>query len=98
MNCLLPIIAGFCLSDPAALNLYADASMQSSGDFRYVDHGVNYRGGQVGRIGIEMQSSSIYGFRLRYGYEHSSLLNTNADRGQERIFFGFTYRPFGGAL
>ena len=92
--CLLPLIAGLCLADPVNLTVVADASVQTSGNFTYWDGHRSFGGGHLGRIAIQMDAPITRAFTLRYGIEHTSLLDTDHDRGQERAFIGFRWRPF----
>lgn len=97
MDCLLHL-AAICLLSPTELTLRADVSTQVSGDFRYTDGGHDYHGGHIGRVQLDMPIVTYRGFRMVAGYEHTSLLDTPHDRGQERVYAGFTYRILGGAL
>lgn len=94
MSCLLPLIAGLCLADPSNLSIIADASVQTAGSFTYRIGNRSYGGAHVGRLAIEMQAPLTRTFTLRYGIAHTSLLDTDTDRGEERTYIGFTFRPF----
>lgn len=76
----------------------AGITSQVSGDLRYVDHGVNYHGGHVGRVELDVPLISAHGFSVDAVYAHESLIDTDRDRGQERAGLVLEYRPFGGAL
>jgi hypothetical protein len=97
MDCLIQLATALCLISPSQLTLRADVSMQVAGDFSYHVAGRDYGGGHVGRIGLELPVATYRGFRMVAGWEHESLLDTRRDRGQERVYAGFTYRIFGGA-
>lgn len=93
--CLLPLIAGICLADPSRIELYADASRQTSGDFQYSTRSAGpIPDATIGRIGISLETPLWFGLASRVGWEHTSIINTNSDRGQERFFMGFVWRPF----
>ena len=98
MDCLALIASSLCLLDTSGLTLRADASTQIAGDMTYWSGKRNFGGGLIGRIEISMPVVSYRGFSLQAGIRHESLLNTRGDRGEERFFTGFTWRPFGGAL
>lgn len=98
MDCLLQIAAALCILSPSQLTLRADISTQVGGDFAYNVSGTSYGGGHVGRIQLDLPLVTYRGFRLVGGFEHTSLVDTRRDRGQERAYLGFTYRIFGGAL
>lgn len=95
MSCLLPLVAGLCLADPANITISADASKQVTGKYDYWIESRNYGGAHVGRVAIQMETPLTRTFSFRLGWEHLSLLDTDSDRGQERIFFGVSFRPFG---
>lgn len=95
MDCLIHLAASLCLLSPTELALRIDASAQISGDFIYSTTDRSYRGnGHVGRIQIDMPLMSYHNFTLFGGIEHMSLLDTAHDRGQERAYIGFSWRPF----
>lgn len=94
MSCLLPLLAGLCLANPSELRLEVDASAQFSGDFDYWDGRRSVGGGLLGRVSISMDVPVTEGFTVRYGILHESLLDSREDRGQERVFAGFIYRPW----
>jgi hypothetical protein len=99
VSCLLTLAANaICLLSPTELTLRADISTQVAGDFRYTNQGHDYHGGHVGRMALDLPLVTYRGFRLVGGYEHTCLVDTPHDRGQERVYLGFTYRIFGGAL
>lgn len=97
MDCLIQLAATLCLVSPSQLTLRADASTQIGGTLRHINDGVDYGGALVGRIELSMPVVTYRGFSLQAGIRHESLLNTRGDRGEERLTFGFVYRPFGGA-
>jgi hypothetical protein len=94
MDCLLPLILGFCAFDPSQLEVIGTASSQVAGSFDYQAQGKNYSGSTVGRLAVEVTAPVTRGFSIRYGIEHMSLLETHHDRGEERAFVGFVWRPF----
>lgn len=94
MSCLLPLIFGVCLVDPSSLTLVGQASSQVAGDFQYANGGRSFGGAHVGRAAIQLETQLSSTIKLTYGFEHMSLLDTDEDRGQERFFMGFEWRPF----
>lgn len=90
MSCLALFASG------RELTLRAEVSAQVSGDFSYYSDGVNYRGGRVGRIALDLPLASYRNFQLTGHCAHYSLLNTSHDRGEERCGLGLQWRPFGG--
>ena len=94
MSCLLAITVAACIFDPANLSIEAEASRQTSGDFTYRVEGIEYPNATVGRLAIQMDAPLGAGVTLRYGWEHLSLIDTDRDRGQERLFLGLVWRPF----
>lgn len=98
MDCLLHLTATLCLIQPSQLTIRADVSTQLSGDFRYTDSGHDYHGAHVGRVQVDLPLLTYRGLRIVGGYEHTSLIDTPHDRGQERMYVGLTYRVFGGSL
>lgn len=96
MTCLALLASGLCLISPSEITLRADVSSQVSGDFVYYQGGRNYGGAHVGRIALDLPLASYRGFTLAALAEHSSLLDTTGDRGQERVGLTLTWRPFGG--
>ena len=98
MSCLLTLAANtLCLVSFSDLTLRADASTQIAGDVRHWSGSRNYGGALIGRVELSMPLVSYRGFSIQTGIRHESLLNTRGDRGEERLTFGFVYRPFGGA-
>lgn len=93
--CLVPMLLGICIADPANLSLQAGASEQLAGDFQYWCGKRNYGGGLVGIAKIDMAVPLSKRLTLHYGVEHTSLLNTRSDRGQERFAVSIEWRPFG---
>jgi len=93
MDCLLPLIAGFCMAQPASVTLRADAHYQvSSSDFAFID-GHRY-GGAFGRIELSVASDELAGFRFRAFAGHFSFIDTNRDTGYEYVGAGLEWRPF----
>jgi hypothetical protein len=93
MDCLLTL-AALCVLSPSELTLRADISAQVAGNFSYHVAGRDYGGAHVGRIGLELPVATYRGFRMVAGLEHTSLLDTGRDRGEERVTLGLTWRPF----
>lgn len=91
--CLLPLIAGVCLFTPANLTVDASASWAAFGMHDYRLAGEHY-GGSIGRVSIDMRVPITQTITLRYGLEHTSYIETNRDRGEERAVLGLTWRPF----
>jgi hypothetical protein len=97
MDCLLHLATALCLVSPSQLTIRADLSSQVGGDIHYVNAGIDYHGGTVGHVAIEMPLAIYRNFTLTGGLHHFSLIDTTRDRGEERFAVGFVYRPFGGA-
>lgn len=93
MTCLALLASGLCLISPTDLTLRADVSTQVSGDFVYYQAGHNYGGAHVGRVTVELPLALYRRFTLTASFEHSSLLDTTGDRGQERVSLGLVWRP-----
>lgn len=93
MDCLLPLIAGLCLAEPASLALRADAHYQVSTPTFYWLDGRPYRGA-IGRLELRLDSREYHGFQLTYFAGHESYIDTNRDRGYEYVGAGFVWRPF----
>lgn len=96
MTCLIPL-AALCLFASEDISLYADASFETSGKgYAIFDEGRYHPVGQghQGRIGIAIEPRLTSEVQLRLGWEHTSLLDTDRDRGRERLYIGFTWRPF----
>lgn len=97
MSCLLPLIAGICLADPATFEISLDASERIAGDFTYYSdrqgRHASFGGGNLftGQISLTAQLSS--GFELHYGLRHESLWD-HRDSANRRAFVGVTWRPF----
>lgn len=91
--CLLPLIAGICLIEPANLTLDAAASWGVAGKHDYRLMSEHY-GGPIGRVTVGMSVHIASGVAFEYGIEHASYIDTNRDRGEERVYLGFTWRPF----
>jgi hypothetical protein len=91
------IATSICLLSPTELTIRADVSKQLTGNVQHWNRGVNYGGGTLGHIGFELPVVTYRTFSLRAGYVHESLIDTDHDRGEERVTLGFVYRPFGGA-
>ena len=94
MSCLLPLIAGACLLDPSHIELHADASRQVGGDFVYRSGARSYGGATIGLLELTAGGSLTRSISISYGLRHTSLLDTRSDRGEQRAFVGFTWRPF----
>lgn len=89
--CLLPILAS-CLLSPSELTLSADASWALGRSYYYV--GDRQYEGSIGRISLTMPVVISDQLQFHYGIEHRSMIETHADRGEERAVFGFTWKPF----
>ncbi|HVZ33558.1 MAG TPA: hypothetical protein VG963_14100 [Polyangiaceae bacterium] len=83
----------FCVFDPANVLIEGEASWQISGDFTYTLAAQTYRG-SIGRLAVSVDVPIRSHFTVRYGIEHRSYIETNRDRGEERGFVGFQWRPF----
>jgi hypothetical protein len=94
MDCLIQLATALCLISPSQLTLRADVSMQVAGDFSYHVAGRDYGGGHVGRLQLDMPLVTYRGFRLIAGVEHTSLIDTTRDRGQERASLALVWTPF----
>lgn len=92
-DCLIAL-SGLCLADPSNLQVETGISRQLSGDMTYTWAGKSYGGGTLGTAAIVLEQPLARGFSYRLGFEHRSLLDTAADRGEERWFFNLTWRPF----
>jgi hypothetical protein len=89
--CLLPIVA-LCLFQPSELTIEADASWSLGRSYYYVaDRPYE---GSIGRISLTMPVVVSERLQFHYGLEHRSMIETDADRGEERAVLGFTWRPF----
>lgn len=97
MDCLVHLAATLCLLSPSQLTLRADLSSQVGGNIHYVNAGIDYHGGTLGHVALEMPLASFRNFTLTGGLHHFSLIDTTRDRGEERFALGIVYRPFGGA-
>lgn len=86
-----------CVFDPSQVSLRGEVSSRIDGQIDYYQQieGQQARpiGSAFGRLelGIEVPLSRC--FLLRYGVEHTSAISYG-DRGQERAFVGFEWRPF----
>lgn len=94
MDCLALIASTLCVLSPTGLTLRADISSQIAGDFSYRVDGRDFGGARVGRIALDLPLASYRGFTLSALAEHTSLIDTTSDRGQERIGLSLTWRPF----
>jgi len=90
-DCLLQLVT-LCLFSPQAIVVTADASWQISGDFTYCVAGNPYNSG-MGTFGFAVEVPVNERVEFRYGVEHRSLFAAG-DRGEERAFLEFTWRPF----
>jgi hypothetical protein len=94
MSCLLPLIANaICLFQPSELRIEATASLQTGGSYHYYVNRRDMGSGILGRVSMTMTVPVSRRFEVRYGLEHTSLIETTADRGQERVSLGFVWRP-----
>lgn len=89
--CLLPVLA-VCLFQPSELTLSADASWALGPSYYFV--GDRQYGGSIGRASVLMRIPVSHRLEFHYGAEHRSMIETDADRGEERALVGFTWRPF----
>lgn len=96
MSCLL-LLVGACLFDPSQISLRADVSYQTSGDLYHRIGNKDYGGGHVGRVELDVPVILGRHFTLNAFVLHQSLVDTRADRGEERAGLQLVYRPFGGA-
>ena len=86
--------SGDIASFGSSLTLRADISAQVAGDVTHWNAGHNYGGGHLGHIGLELPLLTYRGFAINAGYVHESLIDTNRDRGEERVILGLVWRPF----
>lgn len=93
MDCLIHLTA-VCLLSPTQLAVRADVSTQIAGDVSHWTAGHNYGGALLGHIGLEMPLATTRHFVITAGYVHESLLDTDRDRGEERMTLGLVWRPF----
>lgn len=94
MNCLL-FWAGACLLDPGHVEVRADVSYQLAGDFDYFRRGINHGGGHLGMLELGAGGDLGRGWSVRYGLRHTSLYDVTDGWGDNRVFVGFTWRPYG---
>jgi hypothetical protein len=94
MNACLVMLMQVCLFDPSSVYMRGEISAQVAGDFSYWVAGRNYEGATVGRLELGVYVPATRNLTFRYGVEHSSLIDTSGDRGEERAFVGFEWRPF----
>lgn len=95
MNCWVMLLH-VCVFDPSSMYVAGDVSTQIAGDWgQWVDApgGVRKTDSAFGRLALGVDVQLSKGFALRYGVEHTSKI-INGDRGEERAFVGFTWRPF----
>jgi len=76
------------------IEVHADVSEQVSGNFRYNSDGRDYGPGHLARIEVEAPLYQQGGVRIFGSLTHESLLDTNRDRGEERVHIGVSWRPF----
>lgn len=93
MNCLL-FVAGMCLLDPSHVEFRADVSYQIAGSFRYTNDGKDIGGGKVGMLEVQAGGYLGRGVSVRYGLRHTSQYDIQDGWGDNRVFFGFQWRPF----
>lgn len=93
MSCSLAIVT-LCLLNPSYTEVRADVSSKVGGDFRYWSGGERINNAHVGVIELRLAGDLTSTIQLHYGVRHVSILNTRSDRGEERAFVGFTWRPF----
>ncbi len=94
MRKLVIVLAASTLAGCSTLAVEADVSSQLDGDFRYIADGHNYHGAHVGRLAVSVEPRLTQSLTATLGVEHTSLLDTGSDRGQERAFVGLKWRPF----
>lgn len=92
MNACIIYLFHVCLFTPADVYVRGEMSTQVSGDFSYTyrHHAVDPT---VGRLELGVYVPLSKELTLRYGIEHTSFIG-QADRGEERAFVGFEWRPF----
>jgi hypothetical protein len=93
-SALLSGCAGVAVPRLRNVSIEADVSTQIAGDEDYTYAGVNYHGGHLGRVAIALDQPLSRSISYRLGLEHASLLDTSHDRGEERAWAGFVWRPF----
>lgn len=97
MTCLIPILS-VCLLDPSNIVLEGQMSGQVSGGVQYSvggpQSGYHLVTGPVGRAALSVVVPIDDWFELSYGIEHRSIISTAQDRGEERAFVGFYWRPW----
>jgi len=76
------------------IGVRASVSTQVSGAFEYFHDEANYHGGHIGRIAVEVPLIVTRELAVTSALEHSSLLDTDKDRGEERLSIGLQWRPF----
>lgn len=96
MNCWLTLFH-LCVFDPSSVYVAGDVSTQLAGNFGYVlehsDHTWHITHPTVGHLELGVDVELTRSLALRYGIAHESVIGLG-DRGQERAFIGFTWRPF----
>lgn len=93
MDCLITLTA-LCVLSPSQLTLRADLSSQVGGNIHYVNAGIDYHGGTLGHVALEMPLVSFRSLTVIGGLHHYSLIDTTRDRGEERATLGLLWRPF----
>ncbi|HZR03393.1 MAG TPA: hypothetical protein VFA81_09505 [Burkholderiales bacterium] len=88
------VLALVPLTACSTLTIEADTSTQLAGDFRYVGTTGDYHGGHIGRVAISVEPRLTDSVTATLGIEHTSLLDTGRDRGQERAYMGLRWTPF----
>lgn len=92
MDCLIPLLS-LCLFSPSALSIEAQASWKFAGTQYYFKFGEPYTG-SFGRIAALVDVPVRESFRVQYGWEHRSAIESSLDSGEERAVIGFQWRPF----
>lgn len=93
MSCLAVASVLACLLSPQNLSLEATAASKVAGHYRTVIDGHTMENAVWGRFALKMTPQLTENLSLLYGVEHISVVN-NTDRGEERVFAGFVWKPF----
>lgn len=92
MDCLI-VVALSCLLDPSHVEVRADVSYQVAGNYRYWKQG-EWTGGHFGTLEVSAGGDLTRTWSVRYGLRHTSQYDVKDGWGDNRVFIGFTWRPY----
>jgi hypothetical protein len=92
---IFAVLAVLALAGCSTFTVRADLSTQVAGNWSQSLNGRDITDRPLASLSLAFEPQLTQTVSAALGVEHRSYPGTGADRGEERVFVGFTWRPFG---